>query len=99
MKILTLLKVTGWFSHDLLHLIMTENDILGHSHLSWPFSLPNYKESESKNLLQSFSSRNYMIFMYIENLESYKINIKKEKVSSLDQYVLMNNDTKGRSFF
>ena len=36
--------------------------------------------------------------MYIENLESYKINIKKEKVSSLDQYVLMNNDTKGRSF-
>ena len=25
---------------------MTENDILGHSHLSWPFSLPNYKESE-----------------------------------------------------
>ena len=36
--------------------------------------------------------------MYIENLESYKINIKKEKVSSLDQYVLMNNDIREEVF-
>ena len=60
------LKVTGCFSHDLLHLIMTENDILGHSHLSWPLSLPNYKESESKNLIGLFY-KYYLTFIQIGN--------------------------------